>query len=730
MLAPSIFHLKVPKGNDKGPIAAESVFSGIAEIFREKPAPLSFEIVVQNGFLYFLVVCESAHRDLVRGQIFAHYPNIETEDVNDYTTSLSLNSVVGELKLERPDVYPIKTYKELESDFLASFSGMATSLSKDAILAMQLVVEPINKEVFSYKFKKLFKDYWVETNRKNSSMREQLEESEYKKLEKPLFHTSIRCIASASSKADLLITSVVSLFKILDNPNLNSFKLNRKGSGKLLEQFRSRTISSKKIILNSAELATLYHLPTQSAPIAQVSSTSSKRSEPPINLPTKSSTVIPFALTSFRGAETEFGIKREDRRRHLYIIGKTGVGKSKLIELLALADIRQGKGCVVMDPHGDLAEELLRYIPRDRLYDIVYFNPGDIEYPMSFNPLEGSGSLEFRQNTVTGFISIFKKLFSFTWNQRLEHVLRFTTLALLDVPGATVLAIPKMLSDTQFRQSVIALIQDPLVKKFWTTEFSSWNDQYAGEAITPLINKVGQFVASPLIRNIVGQSRSTVNLEEIMNGEKILIANFAIGKLGEENSALLGAMFITKLWQAAVARSSMPEIERKDTYLYVDEFQNFATSAFANILSEARKYKLNLTVAHQYMAQLPQEVRSTIFGNVGSIISFRIGGEDAAILEKEYTPTFSSEDFMRLDMRHFYAKMTIDGQTAVPFSGKTIDFPNPDEDFKNDVIKISRERYARPRDQVEKEVAEFENEGFTQGKIQIQEAPKFSEPLI
>jgi hypothetical protein len=292
-----------------------------------------------------------------------------------------------------------------------------------------------------------------------------------------------------------------------------------------------------------------------------------------------------------------------------------------------------------MDPHGDLAEELLD-IPH-RLYDIVYFNPGDNEYPMSFNPLEGSGSLEFRQNTVTGFISIFKKLFSFTWNQRLEHVLRFTTLALLDVPGATILAIPKMLSDTQFRQSVIALIQDPLVKKFWTTEFSSWNDQYAGEAITPLINKVGQFVASPLVRNIVGQSRSTVNLEEIMNGEKILIANFAIGKLGEENSALLGAMFITKLWQAAVARSNIAEHERKDTYLYVDEFQNFATSAFANIFSEERNYKLNLTVAHQYM-QLPRSA-FTILVTWG-LLFISIGGEDAHL--KEYTPTFSAEDFM------------------------------------------------------------------------------------
>ncbi len=727
MLNPTILHLKVPKGNDKGPSAAEAAFAGLAEIFREKPSVLSFEVVVQNSFLYFVVICEQAHVDLVRGQLFAQYPNIETEVVNDYCNSISGQNVICELKLERPDAYSLKTYKELENDFLASFSGMATSVGKEATLAIQFIIQPVNKDAVSYKFSQFISSSWRENLRKNSSLKDLYYENETKKLEKPLFTSSIRCLA-AGSNSELLATSVVSLFKMLDNPNLNNFKLWRKKRNSLFNDYKTRILSPKKFLLNSQELATLYHLPTIAAPIAQVSNTTAKKSEPPINLPTPPD-VIPFAATNFRGNLAEFGIKREDRRRHLYIIGKTGVGKSKLIELLSLADIKQGKGCVVMDPHGDLAEELLRYIPRNRLYDVIYFNPGDSEFPISFNPLEGSGSLEFRQNTVSGFISIFKKLFSFTWNQRLEHVLRYTTLALLDIPGATVLGITKMLSDNRYRQEVISQIRDPLVKKFWTTEFSSWNDQYAGEAITPIINKVGQFVASPVIRNIVGQSKSTVNLDEIINNEKILIANFAIGKLGEENSALLGSMFITKLWQSAVARANIAENERKDTYLYVDEFQNFATSAFANILSEARKYRLNLTVAHQYMAQLPPEVKSTIFGNVGSIISFRIGGEDAQVLEKEYTPTFNNEDFMRLDMRNFYAKITIDGQTAVPFSGRTVDFPSPDEDFKKDVIKISRERWAKPREQVEKEITEFE-ELLPSSKPQIDDKPKFSEPLI
>ena len=543
-----------------------------------------------------------------------------------------------------------------------------------------------------------------------------------------MFRATIRIAILSKTKPDFLASSVLSLFKILDNPNLNSFKLwrNLKNHNQILE-CQKRYFSDKSFILNTQEIATIYHLPFGGTGITQTSFTKTKTAEPPTNLPLESS-VVPFAETDSRKIKTSFGIKTEDRRKHLYVVGKTGVGKSKLIELLALADIRQNRGCVIMDPHGDLTEEILRYIPRSRLYDVVYFNPADVNFPMSFNPMEGVGTFEFKQNVVSGFIAIFKKLFSFTWNQRLEHILRYTTLALLDVPGSTVLGITKMLSQTQYRQQVVAQIQDPLVKKFWTTEFSSWNEQFAGEAITPIINKMGQFVANPIIRNIVGQTKSSIKIDEIINNEKILIANFSIGKLGEENSALLGAMFVTKLWQAAVARATLPEHERKDTYLYIDEFQNFATDAFANILSEARKYRLNLTVAHQYMSQLPETVRSTIFGNVSSIISFRIGGEDASILEKEFKPAFSAEDFMNLDMRHFFIKMTIDGQTAIPFSGHTLNFPLPDEDLASDVVKISRQRWAKPKAEVEKEIAA--QELISQEKSSGAESQSFSEPLV
>lgn len=721
MNAPVILHLKVPKDSAKGPEACESVLAGINELFKHQQTSISLEIVVRAGFLYFFVACERAFVDLVRGQFFAQYPNLEIQEVADYIPSLSTSTTAATLKLERPDAYPIKVYKVLDSDFLSILSGMATSINANEMAAIQLVIQPIDKDKMSYKLRQLPKNYWLSSMRKNSNLREVLEEAESGKLEKPLFSTSLRVIADASSKSHGLASSITSLFKILENPNLNSFKLWRiTQSQTVISDIRQRIPAKKTFTLASDELATIFHLPSVKTDISQVAVTKSKTSEAPINLPVKPE-VIPFAVTNFRGNPTEFGIKREDRRKHLYVIGKTGVGKSKLIELLALADIRENKGCVIMDPHGDLSEEMLRYIPRERLYDVIYFNPADIDFPMAFNPLEGVGSFEFKQTVVAGFIAIFKKLFSFTWNPRLEHVLRYTTLALLDVPGATVLGITKMLSDIGYRQEVIAQIQDPLVKKFWTTEFSSWNEQFSGEAITPIINKIGQFVANPIIRNIVGQTKSSIKLDEIINGEKILIANFAIGKLGEENSALLGAMFITKLWQAAVSRAILPEEDRKDTFLYIDEFQNFATAAFDNILSEARKYRLNLTVAHQFMQQLPQEVRSTIFGNVGSIISFRVGGEDAAILEKEFTPTFGPQDFMNLDMRNFFVKMTIDGQTAPPFSGRTLDFPKPDEDLASDIVRTSRERWAKPRQEVEQAIGLSE---------EATKPESFHEPLV
>jgi hypothetical protein len=443
--------------------------------------------------------------------------------------------------------------------------------------------------------------------------------------------------------------------------------------------------------------------------------------------------MAPFGETNFQNVKVNFGIKTSDRRRHLYIAGKSGTGKTKLLELLISSDLQAGRGVIFLDPHGDSAKEILNFIPESRIKDVVYFDPTDLEYPIGFNPMEGVGEFEFKQNIVSGFIAIFKKLFGLNWNERFEHVLRYTTLALLEYPSASVMAIPRMLTDNLFRQEVISYISDPLVKKFWTTEFAAWNEQFASQAIVPIINKIGQFVANPMIRNIVGQAKTGFSLEEIMNKEKIFIANLPIGKLGEENSALLGSMLVTKIWQTAMARTSIPEENRKDCFFYVDEFQNFATTAFANVLSEARKYRLDLTIAHQYIQQLPDEVRATIFGNVGNLIAFRVGGEDAQILVKEFEPVFSVNDFLNLDIRNFLIKMSVDGQTSQPFSAVTITLNRPPVNKVQKIINSSRRQWAKTRSQVEKEIREWES-GKLPKKAGTRSSPPigefFPEPII
>jgi type IV secretory pathway TraG/TraD family ATPase VirD4 len=405
-----------------------------------------------------------------------------------------------------------------------------------------------------------------------------------------------------------------------------------------------------------------------------------------------------------------FGIKRSDRRRHLYVVGKSGAGKSKLLELLIKNDIVSGKGVGVLDPHGDLVDNILRIVPEHRVKDVVIFDPSDLQYPPSFNPLEQVPE-HLKMRVTIGFIEIFKKLFGTNWSPRLEHVLRYTTLALLDTPGTTVLSILKMLTDKNYRQMIVRNIQDNVVKNFWVNEFASWSEKFDNEAITPLLNKVGQFVATNMIRNIVGQPHNQFQFRDIMDSKKILLMKISKGILGEENSALLGAIAITKIYQAAMSRADTQESKRVDFYLYVDEFHNFATDTFDEILSEARKYRLNLTIANQFLGQLDGKIRKTVFGNVGSLISFRVGGEDANVLAAEYNPRFSERDIINLGVRDFCVKMSIDGEVREAFSGRTLEMETPEKNFAEQCIEHSRATYARPLEEVNGVLKRWEENG-------------------
>lgn len=412
-----------------------------------------------------------------------------------------------------------------------------------------------------------------------------------------------------------------------------------------------------------------------------------------------------FAQTTYRNEFKKFGIKTDDRRRHMYLIGKTGMGKSTILENMIVDDIRAGHGVAVVDPHGDLAEKIIEYIPAERIQDVVYFNPSDINFPIAFNVVE-QVEPHLRHLVASGLIGVFQKLWADSWGPRLEYILRNAILAILDFPGSTLLGVVRMLSDKNYRKRVVANITDPVVKAFWEKEFSGYADKFASEAVSPIQNKVGQFLSSSLMRNIIGQVKSAIDIRDIMDSGKILIMNLSKGRIGEDNSALLGAMMITKIQLAAMSRVDVPEIQRRDFYLYIDEFQNFSTDSFANILSEARKYRLNLILAHQYIEQLSEKVKPAVFGNVGTMVVFRVGAADAEELVKEFTPTFTEEDIVNLPKYEMYLKLMIDGIASSPFSARGLPPLSFDEKTGNDqkVIQYSREKYASERAIVEEKI--------------------------
>jgi len=415
--------------------------------------------------------------------------------------------------------------------------------------------------------------------------------------------------------------------------------------------------------------------------------------------------ITAFAQTNFRNQATAFGIKTDDRRRHLYAIGKTGMGKTNMLENLAIQDIRNGHGVCFVDPHGDTAEKLISMIPPERINDVIYFNPADQDYPIAFNVLE-EVPREFRPLVASGLIGVFQKLWADSWGPRLEYILRNALLALLETPGSTLLGVMRILTDKKYRIRVTNNITDPVVRAFWADEFPQWNERVLQEVISPIQNKVGQFLTSPIIRNLLGQTKSAFDVRTVMDENKILILNLSKGRIGEDNSALVGAMMITKIQLAAMGRVDIDEEKRKDFYLYVDEFQNFSTESFANILSEARKYRLNLILANQYIMQLDEVVRDAIFGNVGTIVSFRVGAMDAEYLEKEFEPVFTMNDIVNLPKYNIYLKLMIDGISGDAFSATTLPpIERMYDDSTETVIKVSRERYAQDRETVEKKIA-------------------------
>ncbi len=416
-----------------------------------------------------------------------------------------------------------------------------------------------------------------------------------------------------------------------------------------------------------------------------------------------------FAATDARGKHVPFGIKSKDRDRHMYVIGKTGMGKSTLLENMAIQDLRNGEGLAFLDPHGGTIERLLDYIPEDRIKDVVYIAPFDLEHPVAFNVMEDVG-YDKRHLVVSGLMATFKKIWEDAWSARMEYILTNTLLALLEYPDATLLGVNRMYTDKEYRKKVVDNVKDPVVKDFWTKEFANYGDRYTQEATPAIQNKVGQFTGNPLIRNIIGQPKSSFDIRTMMDEKKILLINLSKGLVGETNMRLLGSMLTTRLFLAAMSRANLPAdklAKLPHFYFYVDEFQNFANETFAEILSEARKYKLNLIIAHQYIEQMEEEVRDAVFGNVGTTVVFRVGPFDAEVLETIFLPRFTKEDVVGLDRRQVYLTLMIDGVGSVPFSAVTIPpIEAPPVSFREQVIASSRAQFTAARAGVEKVIGD------------------------
>ncbi len=523
------------------------------------------------------------------------------------------------------------------------------------------------------------------------------------KVGRPLFDSTVRIVYVPKNKnhkkGEVKLHEIVSSFKQFNYPTLNGFEEGKLQHGNIVIEKYNKRLIENGCVMNNEELATIFHMPNITVKTPTIFWVKSKKLEPPNDLPMEGAAdcdaITVLGRTNYRGSNQVFGIKPTDRRRHAYIIGKTGMGKSTLLENMIYSDVIAGKGVGVIDPHGDLADAVLNFIPQNRINDVILIDPSDKDYAVAFNMLENVDPA-LSSIVCSGLVGIFKKIYAESWGPRLEHILRNTILSLLEYPGTTMLGITRILQDDDYRKKIVRKIEDPVVKAFWLTEFAKMQEKFRTEAIAPIQNKVGQFLSSPTIRNIVGQPKSTIDLRFAMDKGKIVIVNLSKGKIGEDNSALLGAMFITKFQLDAMSRANIPEKERKDFYLYVDEFQNFATDSFATILSEARKYKLNLTMANQYIAQMPEEVRDAVFGNVGTVLSFQVGFDDAEYISQQYGEEIMPPDLVSLSKYTAYMRLLVDGMPTNTFSLATLPPPQViiDRERIDKIVKVSRERYS------------------------------------
>lgn len=685
--------------------------------------PFSLELFTANKMTYCCMAASDQMIDILSTGVYTWMPGGEIRDVEDYTQNLGAQTMIvgSEMKLWLPEIYPFHTYKAIVTDSLAPILIPLSQLPDSDRMLVQVVVKPLKDTPLLHLnlLQKRWAENFVRRFRARTLLKKGLPSKTLdlikEKCTHNLFSINYRIaaftdIAPNISKAERQHTyqrltghlqAFINTTKAYNTVDENRILFGRVESGKaLISKLQDRRFV-KPFLASTTEVSTLFHPPTLGT-LPNTAQVLSKKTVPPRGLPSEDTdpdTCI-FGKVNYREFSTKFGIKRFDRRRHLYVVGKSGSGKSCLLQLLVRNDIEKGFGCAVIDPHGDLIDDIIKLIPKHRIKDIVIFDPSDVNFPASFNPMDPVRP-ELRVRVALSFLDAFKRVFASDWSERMDHVLRYAMLGLLAVPGSNILSLRRMLSDEQFRGEIVRRASDESVKRFWLRDFPSRRQEFEEGPISRLLNRLDELLATESIRNILGQPENLFDFRSFMDSRKIVLMKISKGVLGSENATLLGTLLIWKIYEAAMSRADIPAEARQDFFLYVDEFQNFATDSFAEILSESRKYKLCLTFANQYLGQLPSSIRKTVFGNIANFLSFRVGSDDAGTVAQEFTPLFGSEDLLNLPLRDFYLKMSIDGEVQDPFSGRTLDLKHPSDTahYADECINHSRATYCKTLDQ-------------------------------
>jgi len=726
----TLVQVATPRDNEIKIDAAEQMFASLHAMhhggfwsFLKPQDHISFEIVAKREDIRFYIAAPKRFIDLIEKQIHGSYPGADLKIVDEYNIFSENGKVAfAALTPKNSDYLPIRIFRDLPIDPLSSLTSVLAKMSEGEGAAIQILIQPAGS-----KWAGLGRSY-ISRTKKNEANPEKASfkvdsktlESIEQKVSKPGFNTVIRLVVNSTSKeaADAHLENLITSFHQFTSDHNHFSKVKHPMRKFFMIDFIYRYFPMVNLpffkqygVLNSDELATIYHLPNKSIETPHIFWLNAKRAPAPMQIASSGQFI---GISRYRGMDRPIYIGDDDRRRHLYVIGKTGTGKSQLLEELVIQDIKAGKGLAVVDPHGDLIDGILNRIPPERAEDVIYFDPSDTERPMGLNMLEAETE-EQKHFVVTSIVGLMYKLYdpqkTGIIGPRFEHAVRNAMLTVMSEPGSTFIEVVRILTDSNFVQELLPKVQDPIIRRYWTDQIAQTADFHKSEVLDYIVSKFGRFVTNKLMRNIIGQSQSSFNFRKVMDEGKILLVNLSKGKLGEENSNFLGLILVPRILIAAMSRQDIPEDKRRDFYLYVDEFQNFATPDFAQILSEARKYRLSLTVANQFIGQMEEEVKNAVFGNVGTLITFRVGVTDANYLQHEYQPTFNEIDLINIDKYNAYVKTIVHNEPVKPFS---IDLSKDMSTVKSEqnrevakaIIQLSRLKYGQARELIEAEIQE------------------------